>query len=133
MQALKTTDGLCSAQMSKTTTKEQPEYGKHLASLRKKAGLTQKELAEKTNVRQSNITFWEYADKPPRGEVIHLLAQALGVSLEVLLNVEVLDEKKHRGPQSRLDKVVNKLNALPRRKQERITDVLEALVAQESV
>ncbi len=55
--------------MGRPALKEQPAYGRRSANLREAAGLTQKELAERLHVQQSNISFWERWDKPPRGEV----------------------------------------------------------------
>jgi predicted transcriptional regulator len=45
--------------------------------LRKAAGLSQYELADLLNVPQSNVSFWEQCEKPPRGRfpVPHLRSQ----------------------------------------------------------
>jgi len=58
-----------------------------LVELRQAAGLTQVQLAEKIGVHPSNIGFWELSGTPPRGEVLPKLAQALSVSVDVLLGV----------------------------------------------
>ncbi len=62
------------------------KFGVHLVELRKAAGLSQNQLADKLGVPQSNISFWEQWEKPPRGEVLPKLAEALGVSMDELLN-----------------------------------------------
>ena len=107
-------------------------YGLHLATLRQAAGLTQQQLADAVGVKQSNIAFWERAAKPPRGEVLPALAKALGVSIDELLAVSASGQKPHRGPASRLEKLVEEATKLPRRRQQRIADTLEALIAQEA-
>jgi transcriptional regulator with XRE-family HTH domain len=107
-------------------------YGVHLASLRQAAGLTQQQLADAVSIKQSNIAFWERASKPPRGEVLPALAAALGVSIEQLLDVTQNATNGRRGPASRLEKLMEQAAQLPRRRQQRIADTLEALLAQEA-
>jgi len=36
---------------------------------------------------QPNIAYWELSDKPPRSDVLHKLADALGVGIPELLSV----------------------------------------------
>ena len=50
-------------------------------------GLEPYELAAYVGVPQANIAFWERSEKPPRSEVLPKMAEALGVSVEDLLNV----------------------------------------------
>lgn len=120
--------------MGRPAKNSPPAYGQHLAKLRASANLTQKQLADAARVQQSNIAFWEHSAKPPRGEVLPLLAQALGVSVETLLNIDSsCSPQAHRGPASRVEKLMAKVAKLPRRKQQKIADVVEALLTQESV
>jgi transcriptional regulator with XRE-family HTH domain len=55
-------------------------YGERIRKLRKKAGLSQAELAEKTGVSRPNISFWENADFPPL-EGIDRVCRALSMEL----------------------------------------------------
>lgn len=55
---------------------------------RKRAGLTQAELAEKLNVDQSAVSHWEKGDWPPRRRLLPILAQALDVTVEELTTEE---------------------------------------------
>src|SRR5262245_14262399 len=59
-----------------------PKQGAHLLALRKKAGLTQIELASAVGVPQATIAFWEWTDKPPRSDVLPKMAKALSVTVE---------------------------------------------------
>lgn len=61
-------------------------FGERLKALRKKAGLTQEELANDTRVSQKTIQRWECEERQPRLEEIKALALALGVSENDLLN-----------------------------------------------
>ena len=107
-------------------------YGVHLANLRQAVGLTQQQLADAVGVKQSNIAFWERAAKPPRGEVLPAIADALGVTIEELLAVNPQASARRRGPASRLERLMAEAAKLPRRRQQRIADTLEALLAQEA-
>ena len=108
----------------------QPKYGKHLAELRKSAGLSQSKLANILNTRQSTVASWEHSDSPPKGSILPELADALNVSLDVLLCVEPISNK-HPGPASKIEKLFSEVSQLPRRKQQRIATVIEALLIEE--
>lgn len=61
-------------------------FFERLKELRKKAGLTQTELAELVNMHETTIRRWENAKGIPRIEEIKKLAKALNVTEEELLN-----------------------------------------------
>jgi transcriptional regulator with XRE-family HTH domain len=113
----------------RTTNRPRPDSGARLAALRKAAGLSQKELAERLGVAPSNIGFWELHDKPPRSDLLPKLAKILGVSVEEILGTKA-KPRPTGGPQGRARRVFDELSKLPRRQQSKIVDVVEALVAQ---
>ena len=121
--------GAYAADMPKA--KARPELGRRLVELRQAAGLTQMELAERIGTTHSNIGFWEISGTPPRGEVLPALAKALGVSVDVLLGVTP-PKPTPQPAKGRLQKVFESAAKLPRRQQEKIAEVVEALVAQRS-
>ena len=119
--------------MARRMTRPRSAYGKHLAELRKAAGLTQVELANTLGVPQSNIAFWEQSEKPPRSDVLPAMAQAFGVRLEELLKVETgrrTAAKKKNGPTGRVREVFDRVSKLPRRQQEKIVEFVSAFVTQ---
>jgi transcriptional regulator with XRE-family HTH domain len=119
--------------MARRMTRPRSAYGKHLAELRKGAGLTQVELAGILGVPQSNIAFWEQSEKPPRSDVLPAMAQAFGVRLEELLKVETgrrTAAKKKNGPTGRVREVFDRVSKLPRRQQEKIVEFVSAFVSQ---
>ena len=59
-------------------------FGERLRNLRKKAGLTQEELAERINVHVVTVAKWETNKQLP--QTLAPLAQALHVSEDELLN-----------------------------------------------
>ena len=114
--------------MVRTSTKLPGSYGQHLASLREAAGLTQVALAERLGVHRSNIGFWERWDKPPRGDVLPRLAQALGVTLEDLLQTGAQLKMQHPPIKGKLQKVFEEASRLPRRQQQKILDIIEPFI-----
>jgi len=108
---------------------ERPPLARHLAELRQAAGLSQSQLADKVGINASNIAFWELSGTPPRGEVLPKLAHALGVSVDALLGVTPPKPKK-QAAKGRLQLVFESASKLPRRQQQKIAEVVEALVAQ---
>lgn len=109
--------------------KDRPAAGLRLTELRQAAGLTQIQLADKLGVHPSNIGFWELSGTPPRGEVLPKMAHALGVSVDALLGVTP-PKPKRQAAKGRLQLVFETASKLPRRQQQKIVEVVEALVAQ---
>lgn len=61
-------------------------FGERLQAERKRAGLTQVELASAVRVASSAITAWENDQRlPERSEALLLLSEVLGVSIDYLL------------------------------------------------
>ena len=104
------------------------KFGSHLMELRHTAGLSQNALAAKLGVPQSNISFWEKWDKPPRGDILPGLARALGVSVDVLLGYKAPNRKA--APVGKARQAFDAVSRLPRRQQDQIIKVVNALVAQ---
>lgn len=71
--------------------------GKRMKELRKKAGMTQPQLAERVGVHETTIRRWEQeTDKGPDTAMIMKLAEVLNVSAENLLSEskeESIDDK----------------------------------------
>jgi transcriptional regulator with XRE-family HTH domain len=109
--------------------KPRPSFARHMVELRQAAGLTQMQLAKMVGVHHSVIAFWELSGTPPRGEVLPKLAEALGVSLDILLNVDQ-PKPKPKPAKGRLQRVFEEASKLPRRQQEKIAEFVEAFVKQ---
>jgi transcriptional regulator with XRE-family HTH domain len=122
--------------MPRKSTKTRPPQGVRLAELRKAAGLSQYELANYVGVPPANIAFWERSEKPPRSEVLSKMAEALGVSVEDLLNVDVgkttarKATKSNGRPAGKVREAFDRVSKLPRRQQEHIVNWVSAYVSQ---
>jgi transcriptional regulator with XRE-family HTH domain len=113
--------------MVRKTGKIKPKQGQHLAELRKAAGLSQRELARLLGMTNTNISFWEHSDKPPRSDVLPKMAKILGVSVADLIGENSEIEKK-AVPTGKAHEIFVRVSRLPRRKREKIIEVVSALV-----
>jgi transcriptional regulator with XRE-family HTH domain len=105
------------------------EMDAHIATLRRKAGLSQAQLAEALRIPQRTLSFYEReAGDIPAG-LVPQMAKALDVSVEEILGVSQTTARK-RGPKSQLEKQLEAIADLPRAQQQRILNVVQALIAQ---
>jgi transcriptional regulator with XRE-family HTH domain len=63
-------------------------FGTQLRTAREQAGLSQQELADKAGISVDSVQNWEQGRTRPRLPALGKLAQALGVSLDVLVMAE---------------------------------------------
>jgi len=103
------------------------ERGKHLRELRQKVKLSQSELAQQLGVHRSNIGFWENTGVIPRSDLLVLMAEVLGVTVEDLLSNRTT-RKRSYAPAGRARMIFESVSKLPRRQQQKIAEVVEALV-----
>ncbi|HEY4299372.1 MAG TPA: helix-turn-helix transcriptional regulator [Candidatus Didemnitutus sp.] len=98
-----------------------------LRALRQAAGLSLREVARQIEVEASNLSLWERTGKLPRADVIVPLAEALGVTPEEILGQ---DKPAHGdAPKGRVRDLFEQVQKLPRRQQDQILDVVDALLA----
>jgi transcriptional regulator with XRE-family HTH domain len=100
-----------------------------MADLRRAAGLTQVELAKLVGETQQDITFWEHRGKPPRSDVLPKMAKVLGCSVEQLLGISPLADRRP-GPVGETQRAFEQVSRLPRAQRDKIVEIVEALVDQ---
>lgn len=115
--------------MPRRISKPRSKCGKLLTALRTEAGLSQAELARLVGVPQPSIAYWEHSERPPRADIIPKLAEVLGVTLDVFLNGGAKRAKKG-GPVGKAKRAFEEVSKLPRRQQEKIVEIVNALVSQ---
>jgi transcriptional regulator with XRE-family HTH domain len=109
--------------------KTSPQRGHRLRAWREAAGLTQRELARQLGVHHSNIQFWESGAVPPRSDVLAPMAKLLGVRVEQLLGHEG-KRPAVAAPSGRARLAFDQVSRLPKRQQQKILEVVEALLKQ---
>lgn len=100
----------------------------HLRSLREKAGLTLREFARQVGEHPSNVSYWERTGSTPKSDVLLPMAKALGVTVEELLGAP--KPQRTTAPGGKARQLFDAVSQLPRRQQQKIIEVVEALVAQ---
>lgn len=64
------------------------DFGNRLKKLRKEAGLTQQQIADRIGVTKSVISFYELKERAPSPEVLIKLSVIFHVSTDYLLGVD---------------------------------------------
>lgn len=64
------------------------KIGKRIAELRKEAGLTQEQLAIKTNLDRTFIGYLKKGNRSPSVETANKIARALGVKINDIFSFE---------------------------------------------
>lgn len=97
-------------------------FSDRLASAMKQQNLTQKDLAQKSGVTESAISYYVKGERTPSGDVLVRLAQALNETTDYLLGrtdkiegdgkLQILQRNLGKLDQERLKKAENILNAV---------------------
>jgi transcriptional regulator with XRE-family HTH domain len=114
----------------RTPTKEAPPFGRRLAALRTKQGLTQAELAKLLGTSVKMVDYYERRARNPAVSVVEKCAAAFGVPLAELTSDDGGEEsrKPRPGPRPQWEERMDRIRALPRAKREFILKALDALL-----
>jgi len=113
--------------MSKRTNTELPNFGARLVELRKAAGFTQTELANELAVTRRMIAYYEGETEHPPSNLLPGLAQALGVSIEVLLGATP-PKKLSKPNDSRLQRRLQQIEKLETNEKRQVLQLLDAFI-----
>ena len=97
--------------------------GANIKKYRTEKGIKQSELAEKTGVSANYIGILERGDKAPSLAMLVDIANTLGVTADMLLHGVLNDNYKIKG-----SLLLDRINSLPKKEQDRIFAVIEALI-----
>jgi transcriptional regulator with XRE-family HTH domain len=103
------------------------DFGARLHAAREAAGLSQAQMADKLGIHQTSYAAWERHPVALRPEQLKTLADACGVSVEHLLGTEQTP-KRVNGPTGKARAIFENVSKLPRSRQQKILDVVEALL-----
>lgn len=81
-----------------TEEKLKENIAKNIASLRKKNGMTQAELADALNYSDKSVSKWERGDGIPDILVINKIAELFGVTVNDIISEEIVIKKKGEKP-----------------------------------
>lgn len=96
--------------------------------LRKQAGLTQVELADKIGVSKSQYIRYETKDVQPPANIMNKLADALGTSVDYLISGDKSEKAKASLKNSELIQRFKEVDALPEDEQGVLIKIISAYV-----
>ena len=76
----------------KRKERKEMSVGESIKRARKAAGISQKELAERLDVYQKDVSRWENGERTPSLEVFVRICKALDVSADDILEIEQRSE-----------------------------------------
>jgi transcriptional regulator with XRE-family HTH domain len=107
------------------------DFGARIQKFREAAGLSQREVAEQLEISQPSYAAWERRNVGLTQDQLEKLAE--------IFQIEVVDffiseeqRKRKGGPVGRAKTTFETVSKLPRPKQQKILDVVDALLAQAS-
>ena len=101
--------------------------GAYLASLRKNAGMTQQDAADRLGVSNKTISKWEKGLSVPDADMLSKLADVLEINVSELLGSEIKEETNKNEVSEQLAKISEQL-ALKNRRHKRIWKVIGVIL-----
>jgi transcriptional regulator with XRE-family HTH domain len=109
-------------------TKEAPPFGQRLAAVRKKHGLSQKQLAEQMETTREIIDYYERRAVNPSLSFIERAAESLKISVAELVGIEPRLARGKPGPSPQLARRIEQIRELPRKEQEFVMRFLDTVL-----
>jgi len=106
-------------------------FGARLTELRKAAGYTQAELATALDTTQRMIAYYETRAEKAPAALLPQMAQALGVSVDVLLGLKAA--KKTKKPDTRLQRRLQQIEKLGPKERRQLLQVIDAFIEREQL
>ncbi len=118
--------------MSKRKTDVIENFGERLAQLRKAAGYTQVELAAEVGITQRMVAYYEVPDAQPPAHLLPQIAQALGLSVDVLLGL-AQPRRPKRIATNRLERRLLEIDKLNPKAKRQLTQLLDTFIEGEKL
>jgi transcriptional regulator with XRE-family HTH domain len=106
------------------------ELGKRIQELRKKAGLSQTELAQKINVSYTQMSRYEIKGVLPPADVLKRLADVFGVSVDYLISGDSEEKAKATLKDTRLLQLFKAVEGMSEKDKYIITELISTFVFQ---
>ena len=105
------------------------DFGAKIQMFRESAGLSQREVAKELGISQPSYVVWERRNVRLTQEQLEKLAEIFKIQV-VDFFLKEDDLKRRGGPVGRAKTCFEAVSSLPRPKQKKILDVVDALIAQ---
>lgn len=117
-------------QTGRPSKRPRTPFGQRVYEAREALGLSQAEVAARLSINQASYGAWERDPVALRPDRVGQLAKILNVSIEHLYGVA--PPKARGGPAGKARRVFEAVSELPRTRQQKILEVVEALIAQQA-
>lgn len=107
-------------------------FGERLHAAREARGLSQAQVADQLGMSQNAYACWERKPVALRPDQVEKLAAVLGVSVDALFNGNAGSDRKG-GPTGKARRVFDEVSRLPRKRQQRILNVVEDMLTAQRV
>ena len=128
MQA-KSITGFFAGYVADMKTAKRSDFGERVRAARETAGLSQRDVAAQLGIAQPSYALWEKNHVALRPDQLLKLSGILGVRVEELLDPPSATNRRG-GPFGKAKRAFEAVSQLPRTRQQKILEVVEALVAQ---
>lgn len=108
------------------------QLGARIANLRTTQGITQVQMADELGVSQQTVNSYEVARRRVPVSALPILAKIFDITIDELLGEHLEKKTNKRGPASKLEQQIERVNALPRSKQKFVMEMIETVIQQAS-
>ena len=115
----------------KETTKS--NFGRRMSGLRKKAGLTQQELAEALGISRRMVAYYEGESAYAPTALLPKMAELFGVTLEELLATPSREQEPAKPRDTRLLRRLRKIERLPLQERRQIIQFIDAFLERDKL
>lgn len=113
--------------------KTEEKFGRRLARLRKAAGYSQRALAKEIRISHRAVAYYERETNNPPGSLLPILAEALNVSVDVLLGIEPYKESDQKQKDVKLWRRFKQIECLPKSERRQIVNLIDKFLELDSL
>jgi transcriptional regulator with XRE-family HTH domain len=106
------------------------ELGKRIQELRKKAGLSQTDLAQKINISYTQMSRYEVKNVQPPADVLKKIADVFGVSVDYLISGDSEEKAKATLKDTKLLQLFKAVEGMNEKDKNIITELISTFVFQ---
>ena len=100
-------------------------FSLNIKYLRKKKGLSQKELAKELNCTNTTISNWEVGIRVPESIDLPMIAEYFGVSIDDLLTKDLMNEEIHSNKKDKV--ILDNIKLLTDEEKEKILSIIDLI------
>jgi len=115
--------------MTKYAHPESGAFGERLASLRKRAGYTQEQLASELGISRRRIAYYEAESDHPPANLLADLARVLNVPVEALLSDGATSRKTRATLSPRLERRLRQIERLGPKPKQQLLSIIDTFIA----